>query len=107
LPSLVALTIAQVDTVGREITVDRKVVEVAGHLFAEAPKGRKRRRTVYPAAPRPPARSRSGSPPLAWRLRRPHDDAGKGMLADELRPGEGSAVYSRAHLVDGHVRNKF
>ena len=45
---LVALTVAQVDTAGREITVDRKVVEVAGHLFTEAPKGRKRRRTIYP-----------------------------------------------------------
>jgi integrase len=45
---LVALTAAQVDTAGREITVDRKVVEVAGRLFLEAPKGRKRRRTIYP-----------------------------------------------------------
>ena len=45
---LVALTIAQVDTAGLEITVDRKVVEVAGRLFLEASKGRKRRRTIYP-----------------------------------------------------------
>ena len=30
------------------IAVDRKVVEVAGHLYIEAPKNRKRRRTIYP-----------------------------------------------------------
>jgi len=30
------------------ITVDRKVVEVAGYLFVEAPKTRKFRRTIYP-----------------------------------------------------------
>ena len=30
------------------ITVDRKVVEVAGHLYVEAPKNRKHRRTIYP-----------------------------------------------------------
>jgi integrase len=45
---LVALTIAQVDQLARVITVDRKVVEVAGHLYVEAPKNRKLRRTIYP-----------------------------------------------------------
>jgi integrase len=45
---LIALTIPQVDLGARVITVDRKVVEVAGHLFVEAPKNRKHRRTVYP-----------------------------------------------------------
>ena len=45
---LTALTIAQVDTVGRVIAVDRKVIEVAGHLYLEAPKNRKYRRTIYP-----------------------------------------------------------
>jgi hypothetical protein len=45
---LVGLTIPQVDLAGRVITVDRKVVEVAGHLFVEAPKNRKFRRTIYP-----------------------------------------------------------
>jgi hypothetical protein len=30
------------------IAVDRKVVEVAGHLYVEAPKNRKYRRTIYP-----------------------------------------------------------
>ncbi len=52
---LVALTIPQVDQAARVITVDRKVVEVAGHLYVEAPKNRKHRRTIYPA-------------PRAWRL---------------------------------------
>lgn len=34
----IALTVPQVDQAARVITVDRKVVEVAGHLFLEAPK---------------------------------------------------------------------
>jgi integrase len=45
---LTALTIAQIDRAARVITVDRKVVEVAGHLYVEAPKNRKFRRTIYP-----------------------------------------------------------
>ena len=45
---LTALTISQIDTGTRVITVDRKVVEVAGHLYIEAPKNRKSRRTIYP-----------------------------------------------------------
>jgi integrase len=46
---LFALTAGQVDASARVIAVDRKVIEVAGHLYVEAPKGRKRRRTIYPA----------------------------------------------------------
>ena len=45
---LAALTIGQVDDHTRVITVDRKVIEVAGHLYIEAPKGRKSRKTIYP-----------------------------------------------------------
>ena len=45
---LAALTIPQVDQATRIITVDRKVIEVAGHLYIEAPKGQKQRRTIYP-----------------------------------------------------------
>ena len=45
---LTALTIPQVDQAGRVITVDRKVIEVAGHLYVEAPKNRKYRKTIYP-----------------------------------------------------------
>ena len=45
---LTALTVGQVETVARVITVDRKVVEVAGHLYIEAPKNRKYRKTIYP-----------------------------------------------------------
>ncbi len=33
---LTALTIGQIDQAGRVITVDRKVAEVAGHLYSEA-----------------------------------------------------------------------
>jgi hypothetical protein len=42
------LTIGQIDPTGRVISVDRKVVEVAGHLYIEAPKNRKQRRTIFP-----------------------------------------------------------
>jgi integrase len=45
---LAALTIGQVNLAGRVITVDRQVIEVAGHLYVEAPKCRKRRKTIYP-----------------------------------------------------------
>jgi len=45
---LAALTIEQITQAARVITVDRKVVEVGGRLYAEAPKNRKYRRTIYP-----------------------------------------------------------
>jgi len=45
---LTALTIPQIDQAGRVIIVDRKVVEVAGHLYIEAPENRKHRKTIYP-----------------------------------------------------------
>ncbi len=45
---LAALTVGQVDQAARAIAVDRKVVEVAGRLYLEAPKNRKYRTTVYP-----------------------------------------------------------
>ena len=47
---LAALTAGQIDLAARVITVDRKVVEIAGQLYLEAPKNRKRRRTIYPRA---------------------------------------------------------
>jgi integrase len=58
---LTALTIPQVDTAARVIAVDRKVAEVAGHLYMEAPKNRKLRQTIYP-------RTTPGGYPLAERL---------------------------------------
>ena len=61
---LTALTIGQVDPAARVIAVDRKVVEVAGHLYLEAPKNRKKRRTVYP-------RTTPIGYPLAEQARRP------------------------------------
>ena len=45
---LAALTIGQIDTTARTVTVDRKVIEIGGTLYVEAPKGRKQRRTIYP-----------------------------------------------------------
>jgi integrase len=58
---LAALTIVQVSHAARVITVDRKVVEVGGRLYVEAPKNRKFRRTIYP-------RRTPGGYPLAERL---------------------------------------
>ncbi len=47
---LTALTVGQIGQASRVVIVDRKVVEVRGHLFVEAPKNRKWRRTIYPRA---------------------------------------------------------
>jgi integrase len=58
---LAALTIGQVSQARRETRVDRKVVEVGGRLYAEAPKNRKFRRTIYP-------RRTPGGYPLAEQL---------------------------------------
>jgi integrase len=46
---LFALATGQIDPAARVIDVDRKVIEVAGKLLTGAPKGRKRRKTIYPA----------------------------------------------------------
>ena len=62
---LTALTIWQVDQAGRVITVDRQVIEVAGHLYVEAPKCRKYRKTIYP-------RRTPGRLPARREARRPH-----------------------------------
>jgi integrase len=77
---LFALTAAQVAPAARVITVDRKVVEVAGKQYLEAPKGRKRRSTIYPA------RTPAGYPlagKIAARLQqaRAEQDAGTNPLA--------------------------
>jgi integrase len=45
---LAALTVDQVDQDTRVVSVDRKVIEIGGKLYLELPKGRKRRRTIYP-----------------------------------------------------------
>jgi integrase len=58
---LAALTIGQVAPAARVITVDRKVVEISGQIYGEAPKNRKFRRTIYP-------RLTPGGYPLAKRL---------------------------------------
>jgi integrase len=60
---LAALTMAQIDPAARVITVDRKVVEIGGQLFTEAPKNRKRRRTIYPRRTPRPIRWPRWSPP--------------------------------------------
>ena len=58
---LAALTIPQIAQAARVITVDRKVVEISGRLYVEAPKNRKFRRTIYP-------RQTPAGYPLAERL---------------------------------------
>jgi integrase len=80
LGELFALTAPQVATAARVVTVNRKVVEVGGKLFLEAPKGRKRRSTIYPV------RTPTGYP-LAEKLAvraeeaRAEQDAGANPLA--------------------------
>jgi hypothetical protein len=52
------------DWIDREIfTVDRKLVEVAGHLYVEAPKCRKFRATIYPVRTPQGYPLAAGSPP--------------------------------------------
>ena len=46
---LAALTHTQITPATRTVDVDRKIIEIGGKLYAEPPKGRKRRRTIYPA----------------------------------------------------------
>jgi integrase len=45
---LLALTAGQIDPAARVIDVYRKVIEVSGKLLTGAPKGRKRRKAIYP-----------------------------------------------------------
>jgi hypothetical protein len=47
---LTALTVGQISQTDRVVTVDRKIIEVRGHLFVEPPKNRRWRRTIYPRA---------------------------------------------------------
>jgi len=46
---LAALTAAQVSPEARAVAVDRKVIEVRGQLYVEAPKNRKWRQAIYPS----------------------------------------------------------
>ena len=76
---LFALTAGQIATATRVITVDRKLVEVAGHLYVEAPKCRKFRAAIYPV------RTPDGYPlaaKLAARIEqaRAEQDAGRNPL---------------------------
>jgi integrase len=63
---LIALTVQQVAPAARVIAVERKVIEVAGRIYLEAPKGRKSRRTIYP-------RTTPAGYPLAERLAAKHE----------------------------------
>ena len=90
---LTALTIAQVDTVDRVIAVDRKVVEVAGHLYLEAPKNRKYRKTIYPR------RTPAGYPPaerLAARLEQAVGTNPLGLSFPSRRESTGGPPISTA-----------
>lgn len=89
---LIALTASRADQAARVISVDRKVVEVAGQLFLEAPKNRKHRKTVYP-------RCTPAGYPLAEKLAarveaaRAEREAGTNPLGLVFpSPGEGTGV---------------
>ena len=71
---LTALTIRQIDLAARVITVDRKVIEVGGKMYLEAPKNRKQRRTIYP-------RTTPAGYPLAERLAARIEQARAGQAA--------------------------
>jgi hypothetical protein len=77
---LAALTVPQVNQGARVIAVDRKVIEVAGRLYVEAPKNRKHRRTIYP-------RSTPAGYPLAERLAARIEEARAEMEAGTNPPG--------------------
>ena len=88
---LFALTAGQVAPAARVITVDRKVVEVAGTLYLEAPKGRKRRSTIYPA------RTPAGYPladAIAARIQ-----AGPGRAGRRRQPARADVPLPPRHLV--------
>ena len=88
---LFALTAAQVDPETRVIDVDRKVIEVAGQLTGGAPKGRKRRKTIYPA------RTPHGYPlaeQIAARI-----EAGPGRAGRRDQPGRAAVPLPPRHLV--------
>jgi hypothetical protein len=71
---LTALTVRQIDLGARVITVDRKVIEVGGKMYLEAPKNRKQRRTIYP-------RTTPAGYPLAERLAARIEQARAGQAA--------------------------
>jgi integrase len=71
---LAALTVRQIDLGARVITVDRKVIEVGGKMYVEAPKNRKQRRTIYP-------RTTPAGYPLAERLAARIEQARAGQAA--------------------------
>jgi integrase len=60
---LAALTLTQIDPGTRTVTIDRKIIEIGGALHTEPPKGRKQRRTIYPASPPADTPSPTTSPP--------------------------------------------
>ena len=88
---LFALTAGQIDPAARVIDVDRKVIEVSGKLLTGAPKGRKRRKTIYPA--RTPQ-----SYPLAEQDRGPHP--GRPRRAESRhQPARADVPLPPRHLV--------
>ena len=88
---LFALTTGQIDPAARVIDVDRKVIEVSGKLLTGAPKGRKRRKTIYPV--RTPQ-----AYPLAEQDRGPHP--GRTRRAGRRRQPAGADVpLPPRHLV--------
>ena len=76
---LFALTAGQIDPAARVIDVDRKVIEVGGKLLTGAPKGRKRRKTIYPVRT-PPGYPLAGKIAARIQEARAEQDAGANPL---------------------------
>jgi integrase len=95
-----ALTTGQVTLSRREINVNRKVVEVCGRLYIEAPKNRKFRRTVYPR------RTPAGYPPseqLAARIEQAKAEQEKGTNPESLLFPTPSGAYWRSNNFNRRV----
>ena len=98
---IAALTAGQVDPDARVITVDRKVVEIAGHMFTETPKNRKQRRTIYPrAAPQAYALADMVAGSAAWR----ETPAGASALGLAARSGSPARDDRRERRCRRHRR---
>ena len=89
---LAALTIGQINPAARTVTVDRKVIEIGGTLYVEAPKGRKQRRTIYPT------RTPRGYGPPRRHDRRPHRSRPSRPARRYQPPGAGLRLPAREAL---------
>jgi hypothetical protein len=93
---IAALTVPRVHTAARVITVDHKVIEVAGHLYLEAPNNRKRRKTIYSRTTPSGSRWPSGSPPASSR---PARNGIPAITRWDMRGNIGEIVKPHGHVL--------